>query len=123
VNWLNTQRKIALACIANRFVKGGRRLLGMPMQAEFKRGGLRWMLDLDEGIDFSIFLLGSFEPDAVRCFEKRIKPGDVVLDIGANIGAHTLRLARLVGSSGRVLAFEPTIYAYAKLRSNLELKS
>ena len=93
------------------------------MQAEFKRGGLRWMLDLDEGIDFSIFLLGSFEPDAVRCFEKRIKPGDVVLDICANIGAHTLRLARLVGSSGRVLAFEPTIYAYAKLRSNLELKS
>lgn len=121
MNVLNTQRKIALARIANRFIKGGRKLLGIPMRAEFKRGGLRWLLDLNEGIDFSIFLLGSFEPDAVRCFEKRVKPGDVVLDIGANIGAHTLRLAHLVGPSGKVLAFEPTAYAYAKLRANLEL--
>lgn len=121
MNLLNTQRKIALARVANRFVKVGRKLFGMPMRAEFKRGGLRWMLDLNEGIDFSIFLLGSFEPDAVRCFEKRVKPGDVVLDIGANIGAHTLRLAHLVGPTGRVLAFEPTAYAHAKLRANLAL--
>ena len=121
VNLLNTRRKIALARVANGFVKGGRRLLGMPMRAEFNRGGLRWLLDLNEGIDFSIFLLGSFEPDAVRCFERRVMPGDVVVDIGANIGAHTLRLAHLVGQSGRVLAFEPTAYAHAKLRANLDL--
>lgn len=91
------------------------------MRAEFSRGGIRWMLDLNEGIDFSIFLLGSFEPDVVRCYEKRVQPGDVVLDIGANIGAHTLHFARLVGVAGRVLAFEPTAYAHAKLRANLAL--
>jgi FkbM family methyltransferase len=91
------------------------------MQAEFTRGGLRWQLDLNEGIDFSIFLLGSFEPDAVRCYESRLRPGDTVLDIGANVGAHTLPLARAVGSGGRVLSFEPTIYAHQKLKANLAL--
>ena len=118
---LSTQKKIALARVANRCVKFGRRLFGLPMRAEFKRGGVRWILDLNEGIDFSIFLLGSFEPDAVRCFEKRLKPGDTVLDVGANIGAHTLRLAQIVGPTGKVFAFEPTAYACAKLRANLAL--
>lgn len=121
MNLFSTQQKIALARAANRCVKFGRRLFGLPMKAEFKRGGLRWLLDLNEGIDFSIFLLGSFEPDAVRCFERRIKPGDTVLDIGANIGAHTLRLAHIVGPTGRVHSFEPTAYACAKLRANLAL--
>ena len=36
-----------------------------------------------------------------------VRPGDVVLDIGANMGAHTVLLARLVGPRGRVVAFEP----------------
>jgi FkbM family methyltransferase len=44
-----------------------------------------------------------------------------VLDIGANIGAHTLHLAQLVGPGGRVLAFEPTEFAFRKLRRNLDL--
>jgi FkbM family methyltransferase len=43
-----------------------------------------------------------------------------VLDIGANMGAHTLHLARLVGEKGRVIAFEPTDFAIAKLRANLK---
>lgn len=121
VNLLNTQQKIALARSVHRIVKLWRRMRGLPMCAEFKRGGLRWMLDLNEGIDFSIFLLGSFEPDAVRCYESRLQPGDVVIDIGANIGAHTLVMARAVGPGGRVLAFEPTAYAHAKLQTNLAL--
>jgi FkbM family methyltransferase len=121
VNFLSTRQKIFIARLAHGFVKGWRRLRGAPARAEFTRGGLRWMLDLDEGVDFSIYLLGSFEPDAVRCYEKRLKPGDIVLDIGANIGAHTLQFARLVGPSGRVLAFEPTAYAHGKLRANLAL--
>jgi len=121
MNLLSTRQKIFAARIAHTFVKGWRRLRGLSSRAEFSRGGLRWLLDLDEGIDFSIFLLGSFEPDVVRCYEKRVSPGDVVLDIGANIGAHSLHFARLVGPAGRVLAFEPTAYAHAKLRANLAL--
>lgn len=91
------------------------------MSSRIDRGGLHWNLDLNEGIDFSIYLLGAFEPDTVRFYKSLIKPGDVVLDIGANIGAHTLHFARAVGKAGRVFAFEPTNYAFRKLSANLAL--
>src|SRR5262249_11173274 len=45
----------------------------------------------------------------------------IVFDIGANIGAHTLGLARSVGYDGRVFAFEPADFAFAKLKRNLAL--
>jgi len=78
-------------------------------------------LDLNEGIDFSIYLLGAFERSTVITLEKLVKPGDVVFDLGANIGAHTLGLARSVGSAGKVFAFEPTDFAFEKLKRNLAL--
>ena len=86
-----------------------------------RRDGLRWRLDLNEAIDFSIFLLGGFERGTAKAYRRLIKPGNVVLDIGANIGAHSLQFARLVGDRGRVFAFEPTAFAYSKLLQNLEL--
>ena len=90
-------------------------------QVEVTRDGLRWSLDLREGIDLSIYLFGAFEPSVVRRYRRLVSPGDVVVDIGANVGAHTLPLARAAGESGRVLAFEPTGWAFAKLRANLAL--
>lgn len=85
------------------------------------RGGINWDLDLTQGIDFSIWLLGSFEPKTVKSYQRLIKKGDIVLDIGANIGSHTLFMARCVGENGKVLAFEPTDYAFNKLKRNCEL--
>jgi FkbM family methyltransferase len=118
---LNTRQKIALAKLAHRAVKLARGALGRPMRDRFQRGGLAWELDLKEGIDFSIFLFGAFEPEVVRCYSALLQPGSVAIDIGANVGAHTLPLARAVGENGRVFAFEPTAYAFAKLNANLAL--
>jgi FkbM family methyltransferase len=118
---LRTSQKITLARWAYFGLTGIRRLLGQPSIVQTKRNGMRWHLDLQEGIDFSIYLLGAFEPRTVRLYERFVKPGDVVLDIGANIGAHTLPLARLVGDKGRVIAFEPTDYAMQKLLANIAL--
>ncbi len=95
-----------------------RRLFRKGSIARVRRSGVEWELDLREGIDFSIWLLGSFEPDTVRCYKQIVKSGEVVLDIGANIGAHTLILAQAVGENGKVYAFEPTDYAFAKLSRN-----
>jgi FkbM family methyltransferase len=49
--------------------------------------------------------------------------GDTVLDVGANFGVYSLVLAREVGRSGRVFAFEPGEEALAQLRRNLALNS
>lgn len=85
------------------------------------RSGIIWDLQLKEGIDLSIYWLGKFEPGTQKLLLQLAKPGDVVLDVGANIGAHALPLARAVGETGRVIAFEPTDYALEKLRKNCSL--
>src|SRR5688572_29854081 len=41
----------------------------------------------------------------------RVKPGQIVFDVGANLGAYTLQFANWVGPSGRVFAFEPNLNA------------
>jgi FkbM family methyltransferase len=51
--------------------------------------------------------------------EDWIRPGDSVIDIGANVGHYTLRLSKLVGSGGRVYAFEPVPETFALLVGNL----
>ena len=50
-----------------------------------------------------------------------VRPGDVALDLGAHIGYYTLSLARLVGPSGKGLAFEPAPSNFALLKRNVEL--
>ena len=118
---LSTAQKIRIARVLSGGVIGLRRTLGLPSEVTTRRGGVRWRLDLTEGIDLSIYLLGAFEPATVKLYRRLVKPGDVVLDIGANIGAHVLPLAVLVGDAGRVIAFEPTRYACRKLQANLAL--
>jgi FkbM family methyltransferase len=118
---LTTKQKMMVARFAQIMVMGTRQVVGLSAAAQVKRRGVRWDLDLTEGIDFSIWLLGSFEPGTVRCYQGIVKAGDVVLDIGANIGAHTLHLAECVGPQGKVVAFEPTDYAFSKLGRNSEL--
>ena len=87
----------------------------------FRRGDIVWQLDLKEGIDLAIYLQGGFEPLTLREYDRVVRPGFVALDIGANIGSHTLPLARLVGPSGHVHSFEPTDFAFEKQRRNLAL--
>jgi len=118
---LKTKTKIALAGLAYRAIAMSRGLVGKGKQVEVRRGGVRWCLDLSEGIDFSIYLLGAFEKSTAATIRSLVKPGDTVLDIGANVGAHTLGLAQSVGEAGRVFAFEPADFAFQKLLRNLAL--
>jgi FkbM family methyltransferase len=107
--------------MAYRAVSTVRGLAGKGDSATISRGGVRWQLDLAEGVDFSIYLLGRFERSTNIALGKLIHPGDTILDIGANIGAHTLPIARHVGSQGRIFAIEPSAFAFEKLQKNVSL--
>src|SRR4030095_11405574 len=57
-----------------------------------------------------------------REFLKRLlRPGDVFVDIGANIGLFTILAGRYVGAEGAVYAFEPCAKTYERLLANVEL--
>lgn len=118
---LTTRQKIALGRAAQWPIVLVRRALGRGPDITTRRDGINWSLDLREGIDFAIFSLGRFERRTAAALAGLISPGDLVIDIGANIGAHTLALARAVGPKGRVVAFEPTDFAYTKLCANIAL--
>jgi len=58
------------------------------------------------------------EPEFDRLAEW-VKPGDWVLDVGANIGHYTHRLSDLVGAEGRVVAIEPMPLTFELLSANV----
>ncbi len=85
--------------------------------------GISYELDLREVIDSQMFYADSREPDTSRTLELLCHNGGVVIDIGANIGSHTLAMANLVGEAGQTYAFEPVPWAINKLKRNLELNN
>ena len=77
--------------------------------------------DLFVGRSFQLY--GEFSEGEVDAFRQFIKPGMVVLDIGANIGAHTLFFSQAVGPQGTVHAFEPQRLVFQVLAGNMALNS
>lgn len=67
------------------------------------------------------YLLGTAEPHLQRIIKEYVRVGDVVYDIGANIGYVSLSLAKRVGASGKIIAFEPVPQSIACLRRNLQI--
>lgn len=83
------------------------------------RHGEMFYFPTDAYIGRSFDLYGEFSEDEVRLFAKLVSPGDTVLDVGANIGAHTIPLAHQVGPTGKVYAFEPQRMSYYCLCANV----
>jgi FkbM family methyltransferase len=52
-----------------------------------------------------------------------LRPGDTVYDVGANVGLYAIPLAKVIGETGRVIAFEPTGENYRRLQENLKLNA
>jgi len=84
-----------------------------------------WMLynvhDMYVGRSFDLY--GEFSEMEVQAFSQLIPRGGVALDVGANIGAHTVPMARMVGDSGMVVAFEPQRILHQMLCANLALNA
>ena len=85
------------------------------------RFGPMFTLQGDEVIGRSLRLYGEFAGDEVDSILAFLRPGDHVLDLGANIGVHSLAFAQTVGPTGRVISVEPQHYCFQLLSANLTL--
>lgn len=79
--------------------------------------GMKWILGSGPHSNW----MGINEPGKRRLFAQMISPGDVVFDIGANVGTYSLLASRLCGSDGKVFAFEPVPVNLKYLRDHVEL--
>jgi len=71
----------------------------------------------------AIIRYGEYSQHEFALFEYLCGAGDVVVEVGANIGAHTLGLARHVGPGGRVIAIEPQPVIFQTLCGNMAINS
>ena len=70
---------------------------------------------------FRGYIISIWEKLTTEKFKEVVREGDVVVDLGANMGYFTLLAARLVGKEGKVYAFEPEPINYSLLVKNVEL--
>lgn len=96
-------RQVLRACMraASRFFPN------RPTVRQTKFHGFDLLVWANEYIGRRILTVGSFEKDEMVRLPSFVKPGDCCVDVGANIGLHTLSLARAVGVTGHVFSFEP----------------
>ena len=75
----------------------------------------------DTWVGRSLDLYGEWEEVVVDQISEYISEGDVVVDVGANIGAYTVPMSKMVGDSGRVVSFEPQRIISQLLTANVAL--
>jgi FkbM family methyltransferase len=77
--------------------------------------------DLSSTLEWHLWAFGCYEPHFAELFALLVRPGDRCVDVGANVGVHTVRLARLAGPGGTVTAIEPDPVLMCRARRNLAL--
>jgi len=85
--------------------------------------GDRFYLNSYGCIDNNIKKFSVWEPASTNIVHSIVKQGDVVLDIGANIGYFTVIMSKIVGEAGKVLAFEPTKHFGEVLQKTIEVNA
>lgn len=129
-----TRKKRKHLAIARKWIRFGRgiagrefrRLIGKADSLELVSvNGYQLYISRDDlgSVAESLRLKGSYETGITACFEDIVKPGMVVLDIGANLGYYTVLFSKLVGPSGEVFAFEPDATNYRVLSENIKLNN
>jgi len=89
---------------------------------EFKINNYRMFINLDDpGISKDLYIFRVRVQQLKYILEKEIKEGDVILDIGANIGYYALMEKNLVGQQGTVYSLEPSPLNYYLLQKNVRL--
>lgn len=82
---------------------------------------IRMQVGIVDHIERQLWLQGEWDRPVKQVLESVLAPGDVYIDLGANIGYFTLLASRLVGRDGVVVAVEPSVRALRKLTHHLWL--
>jgi FkbM family methyltransferase len=97
-------------------------LLPLPRQSARRRvNGVWFEFPFECGDYVKAMYVGTFGIDVVGVFRKFLKPGDIVIDAGANIGYLSAVAAGLVGKTGQVHGFEPVERYYRHLERLAQL--
>jgi FkbM family methyltransferase len=103
-----------------RATAGFRKITMQVRVKDCRHGRLNYLLN-DAYIGRSLDVYGEYSEGEIDLFRQLLRPGDVAIDAGANIGALTVAMARLVGKQGAVVAFEPQRAIFDILTSNIRL--
>jgi FkbM family methyltransferase len=82
-------------------------------------GGSAIHADLRDPMFRSLFFFGEYEREVTAVIDSILRPGDTVVDAGANFGHFSLIASRKAGPTGHVHAFEPMPQMADRLRRNL----
>jgi FkbM family methyltransferase len=77
--------------------------------------------DLSSALEWQLWAFGHYEPHFAELFRLLVKPGDRCVDVGANVGVHTVRLGHLAGEDGEVIAIEPDPGVAQRAQRNIAL--
>src|SRR5689334_14765239 len=85
------------------------------------REGVAFLAQPSVPLGWHVAFFGTYEPELREIMRAVLPKGGVAIDVGANVGWHTLLMASLVGDKGRVLAAEANPSVRSRLRDNLHL--
>lgn len=96
--------------------------MAFPLKSLLSKLPPSWQTGLKRRLYARQIRKGTFATDEPEydLLPELVRPGDWVLDIGANVGHYTCRLSELAGPRGRVIAFEPTPATFALLAANAQ---
>lgn len=80
--------------------------------------GNKFFFDPTTDIGIELLVAGHFEKKAIAQCANFIRPDGIVIDVGANIGVHTVHFAAFA-PSGKVICFEPASATFAHLLRNV----
>lgn len=82
--------------------------------------GAKVRCDIREFLQRKIYFFSIYEPNLTYLFINTLRAGDLVVDIGANIGYFSLLASKLVGPTGKVISIEAAPETFHLLRRNLD---
>jgi FkbM family methyltransferase len=108
------------AALVDRFLNAGLRDHPRLRRAR-TRSGATFLADTQDLIQRYLYEFGVWEPHLTAWLSQRLRPGDVFLDVGANIGYYSVLASELVGPTGSVVAIEASPAFSRRLRTNARL--